>query len=143
MTMITDAVTDFEGKPEGKPADGTEEADRLAGDLAAPGIEDEIGTRSLAEIAKEACEAIGIEPAPELVVDADGDDEAAADRRTRATDAAVPAVFPTSPGLSAPTGRRGEDAERGDDGIGPPGSDAGMAASPIPPPEPDHDPPSG
>ena len=77
MTMITDAVTDFEGKPEGKPANGTEEADRLARDLAAPGIEDEIGGRSLAEIAKEACEVIGIEPAPELIADADGDGEAA------------------------------------------------------------------
>ena len=105
MTMITDAVTDFEGKPEGKPADGTEEADRLARDLAAPGIEDEIGGRSLAEIAKEACEVIGIEPAAELLADEDG----AADQAVAATDAPVPADFPTSPGLSAPTGRRGDD----------------------------------
>ena len=149
MTMITDAVTDFDGKPEGKPADGTEEADRLARDLAAPRIEDEIGSRSLAEIAKEACEVIGIAPAAELLADADGE----AAETDAAPEATVPAACPTSPGLSAPAGRRGEDGrgdedERGDDGPGDDGGEApepgpGAGSSPIPPPESAHDPPSG
>ena len=110
--MITDAVTDFEGKPEGKPADGTEEADRLAGDLAAPRIEDEIGTRSLAEIAKEACEAIGIEPAPELVADADGDDGRRARRIRRSRRRMRPSRRFPPPHPASPPRRGGEGKTR-------------------------------
>ena len=154
--LVIEAVTDFEGDPE-----GTERAEALPGidaplaeeSLTPLSVEDEIAGRSLAEIAAAACKVIGVAPAPELfeaAEDEPADGEAAAGEAAKAeatatpTDATpdqaaseVPLASPASPGLSAPTGRRG------DDGAAPPGSGAGADAPPITPRESRHDPPSG
>ena len=105
-------------------------------DLTPVSVEDEIGDRSLAEIAAEACKVTGVVPTPELFAAAD--EAEASEVEASATETSAP---PTSPGLSAaaelPTGRRG------DDGVGVPGSDAGTPARSVPPPDSQHDPPSG
>src|SRR5271165_6802671 len=105
--LLAEAVSDFEGDPEGSErADAQALDERLPPeDLTPVSVDDEIGGRSLAEIAAAA--------------------EAAQ------TDAPVPLASPTSPDLSAPTGRRGEDG------------DGGADSPPIAPRESKHDPPSG
>ena len=96
-------------------------------------VEDEIGGRSLAEIAAEACRLTGISPEPGLF-EAPGQateaGEATAPEAAQ-TDAPVPLASPTSPDLSAPTGRRGEDGDGSGD------------SPPIAPRESKHDPPLG
>ena len=150
--LIIEAVTDFEGDPEGtEPAEALLGADApLAEESLTPvSVEDEIAGRSLAEIADEACKVIGVAATPELFEAAE--DEASAESEAAQAEAAaapadatpdqmaseVPLASDTSPGLSAPTGRRG------DDGVAPPGSDVGADSPPITPREPKHDPPSG
>src|SRR5271165_1432790 len=81
-------------------------------------VEEEIGDRSLAEIAKAACRVVGMVPAAKLV------DEAAAERDASATE--VDADSPTSPGLSAPAGRRGEDEDKSS-----PASDTGTGSPSV------------
>src|SRR5271165_4163803 len=130
--LLAEAVSDFEGDPEGSErADAQALDERLPPeDLTPVSVEDEIGGRSLAEIAAEACRLTGIEPEPGLFEAAGKAGEAAAAEAAQ-TDAPVPLASPTSPDLSAPTGRRGEDGDGSGD------------SPPIAPRESKHDPPSG
>ena len=67
--LLAEAVSDFEGDPEGSErADAQALDERLPPeDLTPLSVEDEIGGRSLAEIAAAACRLTGIEPEPGVV----------------------------------------------------------------------------
>ena len=119
------------GENEGD-ADGTEAPDGAAcdavlppEDFAHPSVEAEIGGRSLAEIAEEACRLTGVAPEPGLF---EARDEAAAA-------VALPgAVHP-------PTAAGAAKVEGG--GVASPVPDAGAGLPPEPPQQSGHDPPSG
>ena len=129
LTTMVSGLAQALGENEGD-ADGTEAPDGAAcdaalppEDFAHPSVEAEIGGRSLAEIAEEACRLTGVAPEPGLF-------EAEAQGGAQ-TDGPMPLAAPASPGLSAPMGRRGE------------GDEAGVESPPITPRESRHDPPSG
>jgi len=129
LTTMVSGLAQALGENEGD-ADGIEAPDGAAcdavlppEDFAHPSVEAEIGERSLAEIAEEACRLTGVAPEPGLF-------EAAAQVDAQA-EGPMSSAAPTSPGLSAPMGRRGEDDA------------AGADCPPITPRDGGHDPPSG
>ena len=133
--LLAEAVADFEGDEAGSErADAQALDERLPPeDLTPMSVEDEIGGRSLAEIAEAACRLMGIEPEPELF-EADG---AATTPEATQIEAAPTEAPPSEPAPEASKTAEGPKANGGEADT--PAPDAGTDQ----PPDSQHDPPTG